>query len=268
MKMRERVSSWSTSAWRTLAFSRSWRVARTLVVASAANKGQQRHGSLGSMSVEEVLTGLVRFLNLRDTETVLHCNRVSGNAVEVGVSLGFHKDQLEVLYWAGLLHDIGKVSIPRATLSKRGRLSESELDEIRRHPEIGAELLESLAPNLRGIADAVRYHHERWDGQGYPAGLRNRETPQSARVLAVVDVLEALTSIRPYREPLRVDQAMRYVRSCAGTHFDPEIVSVVESLERKGKLVFANTDLGEREPIDLGSGSATQNLEKSVLPLG
>lgn len=193
-----------------------------------------------SVPLERVLKGLATMSEVRDTEMRGHCLRVAMNSASVGSVMGLRDEDLQILYWGGLLHDVGKLVVAASTLEKADRLTEAELAEIRRHPAYGADLVSAVAPDSSNISEAIRYHHERWDGLGYPSGLRREDIPVSARIIAVVDVFEALTSNRPYRQPLRPDQALVYVRRCSGTHFDPEVVAAFERLYRAGAIEIAD----------------------------
>lgn len=193
-----------------------------------------------TVPLEEVFLGLAAVAEVRDTELRGHCNRVAENSAAVGSALGLSDQEVQALYWGGLLHDLGKVVVAASTLEKADRLTEAELAEIRRHPDYGADLVASVAPAEVLISEAIRYHHERWDGLGYPSGLKRDEIPMAARIIAVVDVFEALTSKRPYRHPLRPDQALVYVRRCSGTHFDPIVVTAFERLYDAGALKIAD----------------------------
>lgn len=179
-----------------------------------------------SIGRESILESLARTVDVRDHHTQGHCRRVAKNAAVLGRAVGLSAEELDILHWAAVLHDIGKIAVPEYILLKNGRLTEDEFAEIRRHPGYGADLLASVSPAFRPIADVVRAHHERWDGKGYPLGYRGCEIPRLARIIAIVDVFEALTSERPYRSPMAPSQALNYVRSGEGTQFDPELVPV------------------------------------------
>lgn len=193
-----------------------------------------------AVPLEQVFLGLAATAEVRDTELKGHCNRVAENSAAVGNALELSDQEVQALYWGGLLHDLGKVVVAASTLEKADRLTEAELSEIRRHPDYGADMVASVAPGEVRISEAIRYHHERWDGLGYPSGLKRDEIPVTARIIAVVDVFEALTSKRPYRHPLRPDQALVYVRRCSGTHFDPMVVAAFERLYDAGALQIAD----------------------------
>ena len=155
--------------------------------------------------------------------------------MNIGRECGLSEPDLSSLEWAGHLHDLGKCAMPSAILNKRGPLDESEWTEIEKHPVVGYQLLVDASPELHSIALAVRAHHERWDGLGYPDRLRGDAIPYFGRIVAIADVYDAMTSYRPYRErtyPHIV--AMDLVVSEAGTHFDPLLVDVFVQTTRRG----------------------------------
>src|SRR5690606_784493 len=182
------------------------------------------------------LEAFARSVALRDEGTGGHCERVALNAYTMGEALGLDPHELRDLYWAGLLHDLGKVAIPETILLKPGPLTADEFAIVKQHAAVGAELLASVAPEYRRIALGVRHHHERWDGHGYPDGLAGLAIPLYARILAIVDVFEALTSDRPYRPAWEVSRAIAHMKEEAGRHFDPDLLPVFETLFRQGKI--------------------------------
>jgi HD-GYP domain-containing protein (c-di-GMP phosphodiesterase class II) len=169
-----------------------------------------------------VLSDLSRALESRDPYSRGHAARVTALAEPVARWLGWREDRLAGLHIGGLLHDIGKLAVPERLLHKRGPLSESERDEVQRHPAAGARLIEPIA-SARAALPYVLFHHERWDGAGYPFGTAGPETPEEARLLAVADAYDAMTSTRPYRPPLSPSRALAEIDRCAGTQFDPEM---------------------------------------------
>jgi HD-GYP domain-containing protein (c-di-GMP phosphodiesterase class II) len=169
-----------------------------------------------------VLSGAIE---ARDPYTRGHSARVTDLAVAVGRRLGWSDERLRSLRVGGRLHDIGKLGVSDAVLSKAGRLDEDEFAQIRQHPRIGARILLRLAA-FREALPCVLYHHERWDGRGYPSGKAGREIPVEARVLAIADAFDAMTSDRPYRRALTRGEALAEVERCAGSQFDPEIARV------------------------------------------
>jgi HD-GYP domain-containing protein (c-di-GMP phosphodiesterase class II) len=140
----------------------------------------------------------------------------------VGVKLGCDHLRLAAIGLGGALHDVGKLAVSESILSKPGPLTEDEVAEVRRHPEAGARLV-VLDDALRPAIPGVLYHHERWDGAGYPSGRAGAEIPVEARILAVVDSFDAMTSDRPYRAALPAERAVEEVDRCAGTQFDPDV---------------------------------------------
>jgi hypothetical protein len=186
-----------------------------------------------------------RLVSERDQETAGHCERVAHNCVVVGRKLGLSSDALRLLYWSGMLHDLGKISVPEAILQKPGKLTPDEFTIMKMHARHGAEFILAISEDFRYLAEAVRGHHEHWDGSGYPDGLEGKSIPLSARILAVVDVFEAVTSARPYRQPMSFPEACQLIRAGAGTHFDPAVAEAFLAEEAAGRLLHH----GEPEPI-------------------
>jgi HD-GYP domain-containing protein (c-di-GMP phosphodiesterase class II) len=170
---------------------------------------------------------------VRDARTSEHCERVARNAVVIGEFLGLPSEDLIRLEWAARLHDVGKMAVPRSVLMKPGPLTPGETKAVRKHSSSGADLLRSASGALGPIAHIVRHHHENWDGTGYPAGLRGEAIPLESRIIAVVDVYEALTSDRPYRPKVSDTDVHREILSGAGSRFDPDVVIVFDELWRK-----------------------------------
>jgi HD-GYP domain-containing protein (c-di-GMP phosphodiesterase class II) len=157
-----------------------------------------------------------------DPYTRGHSTRVARMAYEVGLRLDCDEPELTLLRLGGALHDVGKLGVRDEVLNKPGPLTEEEVREVRAHPEIGARMI-SLDHALRPALPAVLYHHERWDGGGYPSGRSGSAIPLVARILGVVDSYDAMTSDRPYRRARPADRAAEEVDRCSGTQFDPEI---------------------------------------------
>jgi putative nucleotidyltransferase with HDIG domain len=184
----------------------------------------------------KTLSTLASTVELRDEPTGGHCIRVAHNARAVAAAMGLDEQEQRIVYWAGLLHDLGKTAIPERILLKPERLTEDEWTEMRRHSIVGADLLGAVSPVFSPIAEGVRSHHERWDGRGYPDGLSGEEIPLVGRIVTVVDVFEALTCVRPYREPATAHEALGQLRTGAGNQFDPALVPIFEALYRKGQI--------------------------------
>jgi putative two-component system response regulator len=166
-----------------------------------------------------MLVSIARALEERD-QSVGHGARVAALAEPIALKLGWDKERIRSLRWAAPLHDVGKVKVRPQVLGKAGPLTQEELAEIRRHPADGARLVFPL----RRFHDALPYvlfHHERWDGGGYPAGLSGRRIPVEARILSIADAFDAMISPRPYRASLTHEQALAEVEAEAGAQFDP-----------------------------------------------
>jgi putative nucleotidyltransferase with HDIG domain len=183
---------------------------------------------------DQTLASLISALDARDSETEGHSLRVSQLVSELGSTLGFSREQLKVLERGSLLHDIGKIGISDSILHKPGTLSEDEWKIMRQHPDIGAHIVEGI-PFLQETIPLIRHHQERWNGTGYPHGLRGEEIPELARIFAVVDAYDALTNDRPYRKKISSEEALQYLRTHAGVLFDPAIVDVFEKLLLENK---------------------------------
>ncbi len=169
-----------------------------------------------------MLTSLSAAIEARDPYTRGHSLRVTTLAEGVARWLGWTESRLETLRVGGALHDVGKLTVPARILSKPGPLTPDELDAIRTHPVAGARLIEPIE-SVRSALPYVLHHHERWDGHGYPHRLGGVTIPVEARVLAVADAFDAMTSGRPYRQAMSEREALHEVERCAGWQFDPEI---------------------------------------------
>lgn len=203
---------------------------------------------LSLVSVEElkqsrlsIVHRLGRAAEYKDNETGLHVIRMSLFAQIVARNAGFDEIEAEELLNAAPLHDIGKIGIPDAILQKPGRLTPEEWRIMRRHTEIGAEIIGEDGSQLLKMAREIALcHHEKWDGSGYPAGLKGKDIPITARIVALADVFDALTSVRPYKPAWPIDEAVVHIREQSGRHFDPELVLVFleclpEILEARNK---------------------------------
>ncbi len=172
------------------------------------------------------IEALALAIEAKDHTTHEHLRRVRTYAVEIGKELGLSEPEIEALRAAALLHDIGKLAIPEHIISKPGRLTPEEFEKMKIHPIVGAEILERVSFPY-DVVPLVRAHHERWDGSGYPCGLKGEEIPVGARILAAVDCLDALASDRQYRRALPLDEAIEQVRDMAGSGLDPKVVAVL-----------------------------------------
>jgi putative nucleotidyltransferase with HDIG domain len=172
---------------------------------------------------DTTIEGWAAALDLRDEETQGHSRRVTDLAVKLATRLGVSEADRVRIKRGALLHDIGKMGVPDAILSKPGPLDEAEWAVMKQHPSLAHQLL-SGTPFLRDALDIPYGHHERWDGTGYPRGLAGESIPLAARIFAVVDVYDALSSDRPYRAAWPRDRVLAHLRAESGTHFDPTVV--------------------------------------------
>ena len=170
------------------------------------------------------LLELVAALNIHDSLTRGHCERVRAYSVLIGEELGLSSDELDLLNWAALLHDVGKLQVPGDILTKDGRPTDDEWDILRQHPLLGENLVAPIQEWLGEWTDAVGYHHERWDGTGYPHGLEGEDIPIAGRIVAVADSFDVITSARSYKKASAAEAGRMEIAACAGTQFDPRVV--------------------------------------------
>ena len=175
---------------------------------------------------DATIKGWSQTIELRDADTRHHSDRGIELTVAIAKKMGIQDPvELQHLRWGALLHDIGKIGIPDSILKKPGRLTPQEREIVNQHPVLAAELLEGVE-YLKSVTDIPLYHHERWDGSGYPHGLKGEEIPLTARVFSVVDVWDAMTSDRPYRDAISQFDAINYISEQSGKHFDPQVVLI------------------------------------------
>ncbi|KNB72091.1 hypothetical protein ADS79_22295 [Brevibacillus reuszeri] len=178
---------------------------------------------------------LAKSLDARDKYTALHSENVARYAQHIAIQMGLPTRICGQIHLGGLLHDIGKIGIPESVLMKPTRLTEEEYDLIKQHPVIGYEMVKHITFfKKNGVLDAILFHHERFDGKGYPHGLRGKEIPLIARILAIADSFDAMTSNRVYRDKSNLTHAINQIRKNKGTQFDPEIVDIfLKSIEEE-----------------------------------
>ena len=187
-----------------------------------------------SENYKETVIALANAIEANDIYTRGHCERVSKYSLEIASFFNYDQADLEVLEYASLLHDIGKISVPYSVLNKPGRLTEDEFHIIKSHPSIGADIVQGIE-FLKQSASIIRQHHERVDGKGYPDGIKGEEMELSAKILCVSDAFDAMTSSRPYRDnPLSVDEALIQLEEHSGTQFSAEVVAVMKQLCERG----------------------------------
>jgi len=176
-------------------------------------------------------------MELRDHETSGHTRRVADTTVKLARMMDFEEEKLNHVRRGALLHDVGKIGIPDSILFKPGKLTEEEWEIMRRHPVMAYQMLSSIE-YLRPALNIPYYHHEKYDGSGYPNGLKGDEIPLEARIFAIIDVYDALNSDRPYRKAWTKDKTVAYIKEQSGKHFDPQVVEVFlktndENLDQK-----------------------------------
>jgi putative nucleotidyltransferase with HDIG domain len=191
----------------------------------------------------EAIESLNATVEAKDPYTAGHSQRVQRIAVAIGDELELSKDRLDPLRLGALFHDIGKLRVPDAILTKPGPLSTEEYELIKRHPEDGAHIVGKFGP-LRAAVEMIRHHHERWDGRGYPDGLGAGEIPLEASVVGLADAWDAMTTVRPYKRALKLEEAFREVREGRGTQFAPEVVDAFFAAYRRhsAEIFTSETD--------------------------
>jgi putative two-component system response regulator len=199
-------------------------------------------------SYRTTLKALVQALETRDFETHGHSERVVTFSLRLGHELGLNREQLRDLELGALLHDIGKIGVPDAILRKPAKLNEDEWAKMKLHPIHGQKILRNI-PFLQGAARVVCQHHERWDGLGYPYGLRGVEIDIGARIFSVVDAFDAMISDRVYRKGRPYYEAVEELEKCAGTQFDIEVVEAFKQIPREDWEILRNRSLSERKEV-------------------
>ncbi|MDH5364908.1 MAG: diguanylate cyclase, partial [Dehalococcoidia bacterium] len=192
---------------------------------------------------------LVSAVDAKDHYTYGHSRKVNTYAVALAEAIGLSPDEVSRVSTTALLHDIGKIGIPDKILSKKGKLTTEEWEAIKSHPKLGANIIGNV-PSLVSCLPGILYHHERWDGTGYPEGLKGETIPLDARILAIADAFAAMTSARPYRDALCDEKVIKQLRQGAGKQFDPQLVEVFISLVEAGfpEKVKAGQDQSSEQP--------------------
>lgn len=183
----------------------------------------------------ESIFAIVNIIEAKDEITEGHSIRVAGYSMALARAMGYDEDRVDQVYKTGLLHDVGKIGIPDLILKKEGKLTREEYGEIKEHTSIGGHILAAIE-TMDYLADGAQYHHERYDGTGYPKGLAGEQIPEIGRIIAVADVFDALVSKRHYKEAMDVETAKQEILKGAGTQFDPKIVMVFIKLLEDGTI--------------------------------
>lgn len=202
-----------------------------------------RRGAARRTPVEaaELLLELVALLDTHDVLTRGHSERVRAYAQSIGKQMGLRREELDLLNWAALLHDVGKLEVPHEILTRQSRPTDVEWELLRQHPGAGAELATPLRDWLGEWFGAIEEHHERWDGAGYPHRLAGTEISLAGRIVAVADVYDVITSSRSYKDACSAEAARRELSRCAGTHFDPDVVRAFLALSLAPRRVLARS---------------------------
>lgn len=174
-------------------------------------------------TLKDTIKTISTIIEMRDPYTAGHQQKVADLSVKIGERLGMDAGSIQILHMAATIHDIGKLRVPAEILNRPGRLDELEFQMIRKHPQIGYEIIKNMNL-LPSVAQIVRQHHERYDGSGYPDGLSGDDIKLESRIIAVADTVEAMSSHRPYREALGLDAALLEIENRSGTSFDPRVV--------------------------------------------
>jgi len=175
---------------------------------------------------KEIISSTIKMLEMYDLYTRGHSENVAELAAEIAKEMELEQKRIDDIYWAGLVHDIGKMLIPLEVLNKEGKLSDSEYQVIKEHPVLGSNALKS-SKSLKHIAKYVRHHHERWDGGGYPDGLKKDNIPLESQILCAADAWDAMNSKRTYREPLSYNHALAEIKDNKGIQFAPAVVDAL-----------------------------------------
>lgn len=204
----------------------------------------------------------ISFIDAKDPYTRGHSRRVAMYAAELAKRMKLSEDEVQNIYYAGLLHDAGKISVPDAVLNKPGKLTDEERKIIQDHTVAGGKMLKQMS-SLRGIRETALYHHERYDGKGYPEGLKGTEIPLYARIVGVADSYDAMSSSRVYRRHLNKDEIIDEIQNGSGTQFDPEIVPYMVDMINDGYVNVVKIETQEKE-----DDSSSFHLTEDDIPGG
>jgi len=205
-----------------------------MLFASGDENGNDFGGGVVECVVRELTEALASAIDAKDRNTYGHSHRVGELAMALGKNLNLDAAQLAELQVAAHLHDVGKIGIPDAILNKAARLTAEEFAVVQRHPVIGWQILRRIS-SFQQVARIVRHHHERFDGTGYPDGLRGTDIPLASRLIAVADSYDAMTSARSYRKSVSAKEAWQELCRCSGSQFDPESVKAFRPVVQRAK---------------------------------
>jgi diguanylate cyclase (GGDEF)-like protein/putative nucleotidyltransferase with HDIG domain len=245
---------------------------------------QRSSRELRTDSSFEVLDAMVTAVDNKDRYTRRHSEDVTEYALWIAEEMKLSEETMRVIRVGGLLHDVGKIGVPEEVLRKPGRLTPEEYELMKRHPQLGA-LIVGGVPGMEAITDVVRYHHERWDGQGYPEALRGEDIPLLGRLLAVADAFSAMTTTRPYRQGMEWGAALAEIRANVGTQFDPQMAEAfltaaqkriaLKEAEEANDARELNSELkpiengrAAMDTADIGAAPSSQKLEAAAELVG
>ncbi len=198
-------------------------------------------------TIEEIVNTFVVAVEAKDVYTYGHSERVSQYAVALASSLPDYCEQdLKRIKLSGLLHDVGKINVPEHILMKKGRLFEKEYETVKTHSTSGAQMIERMS-RLQRLKAGVLYHHERWDGTGYPSGLKGRDIPLDARVLAIADAFDAMTTTRSYRQGIKFEEAFYRLELAKGTQFDPWLIESLKDVKNRFREIYDGLECGRKQ---------------------
>ncbi|WP_277057151.1 HD-GYP domain-containing protein [Trichlorobacter lovleyi] len=209
-----------------------WNNQELMEVVDEALMRYQLVQSLGTTKDETVYLSLAQTVELKDPYTKGHCDRVARYAVALAKAVGLAEEKLDEIKHGSWLHDCGKIGVPERVLNHPGRLNEDDRESVMQHPRWGSEVARQ-ARMSEAVVNVILYHHERFDGAGYPSGLRGAEIPVEARIVAIADVFDALYSDRPYRKAYTLERVMEIMEEMTSTHFDPELIRLFLPIARQ-----------------------------------
>jgi putative nucleotidyltransferase with HDIG domain len=198
-----------------------------------------------------LLHALTSAVDAKDAYTCGHSERVALLSQRLAREIHLPEPQVERIYMAGLLHDVGKIGVPESVLQKTGRLTPEEMDQMKKHPEIGARILADIK-QIEDVIPGVMHHHERYDGRGYPAGLAGRNIPLMGRIICLADCFDAMTSNRTYRRALPLEVALVEIRRCSGSQFDPSLAEAFLKIHaNQFREILADHHLQAKKRLEL-----------------
>jgi putative nucleotidyltransferase with HDIG domain len=206
---------------------------RVYLSSKILSEPQDDAGTYARRNGLSAIYALVSTVEAKDPYTYGHSRKVNTYAVALAEAIGLSPDEVSRVSTAALLHDIGKIGVPDKVLNKKGKLNREDWEAIKSHPKLGATIVGNI-PNLVPCVSSILHHHERWDGTGYPEGLKGEEISIEARILTVADSYEAMSSARPYRPALCSEVVLEELRNGAGSQFDPELIKVFIDLAKAG----------------------------------